>query len=239
MSEPRYIHFTMPKLSLSWIKSNPGVSLMSASILVSATRLGDAFADAAGSRITGGAWEMLHAASGIGLAFIEPVAIFYCVRALSKARGRSPWASRVLVALLSLSVLCLVIIGLPVVVSKTLGMTEQELLDRWQLWIWGGAIAVSNMILMASAAIADHLNSLRAVNTVDAKIRMRKPASRKLPPAGSLKALPKPGGVSDEEFMNAWYALPDGQKTLSGIMAALGMKRTAAWEKKRRLIDGK
>lgn len=237
MSEPRYIHFTVPKLT--WIKSNPGVSLMVASILVSATRLGDAFADAAGSRIVGGVWEALHAASGIGLAFIEPVAIFYCVRALSKARTRSPWASRVLVALLSVSVVCLVIIGLPVVVSKTLGVTEQELLERWQLWVWGGAIAVSNMILMASAAIADHLNSLRTVNTVDAKLRISKSRPKALPKGQLKPALPKPGSVSDEEFVNAWFALPDGQRTLSGIMAALNMKRTAAWEKKRRLIDGK
>jgi DNA-binding transcriptional regulator YdaS (Cro superfamily) len=156
-------------MKLSQLKENPGLALIMGAMVVSAPRYVDALGNSAGFRIVSGAWDVTHAVSGLGMAPLEAVSIWYTSAMLSRY-GRRNASSGALLALIVAMMLSLAVIVTPTIMATANAMMVRDLLDRSGMWVWSTALMLAPVLIVASSAIAEHLAGVkRVVKAVDIK----------------------------------------------------------------------
>jgi hypothetical protein len=157
------------RIDFQVIKERPGLALIMGSMLVGAPRYVDAFSNSAGFRIAGPAWDVTHAASGLGMALLEAVSIWYTSAMLSRF-GRRNVSSGTLLVLIIGTLISLAVIVTPTIMATANAMRVVDLLDRPGMWVWSTALMLAPILVIASSGIAEHLSGVkRVVKAVDIK----------------------------------------------------------------------
>ena len=145
---------------MNWqvLKDRPGMVLIVGSMVVGAPRYVDAFANSAGFRLNHPAWDLVHAASGLGMALLEALAIWFTSAMLSR-HGRKDLVSSLLAILIVVTLLALAVIVTPVIRATASHALVVNLLDESTMWVWSAALMLAPLLVIASSAIAEHLAS--------------------------------------------------------------------------------
>jgi hypothetical protein len=136
-----------------------GFLLIVGATIVAAVRYVGVFAHSEGWLISGDIWKWAVALSGLGMAILEGVAVWYCWRAWSAS---APGVTRS--ALLVLIIAMLVSVGLmvtPYIRAAMGGVLVGSILSDLVSWAWALSVAVSPLVVMAAAGLAE--NALQGV----------------------------------------------------------------------------
>lgn len=157
------------RIDFQIIKDRPGLALIMGSMLVGAPRYMDAFANAAGFRISGPAWDVIHATSGLGMAPLEALSIWYTCAMLSRF-GRRNLTSATLLALIVWTLISLAWIVTPTIMATAYSIRVVDLLSGSSMWMWSVELALAPIFVIASSGIAEHLSGVkRIIKPVDIK----------------------------------------------------------------------
>lgn len=147
-------------MNLQSLKERPGLWLIAGSMITSAPRYVGAFALAEGFRVISPLWDAIHAASGLGMAVLEAVAVWYCATSLSRY-GKRDAMSVLLAGLIVAMFVCLAWTVAPYIMASTQKLMIISLLDTTGLWAWSFALTLAPLVVMAASGIAEHLSTHR------------------------------------------------------------------------------
>jgi hypothetical protein len=130
-------------------------SLIIGAMLVAATRYVGVFAHSEGWQIAGDVWQWLVALSGLGMAVLEGVAVWYCWQAWSNAKpsGERNFLLWLIVAMF----ITLGVMVVPYTYAASHKKLTVEALGDWLQVLWSVAVSVAPLVVMAAAGLADKL----------------------------------------------------------------------------------
>jgi len=138
--------------------------LIIGAMLVAATRYVGVFAHSEGWLIAGDVWQWLVALSGLGMAVLEGVAVWYCWQAWSNAK---PNRERDILLLLIIAMfITLALMVAPYTYSASHKELTVTALSDWLQVVWAVAVSVAPLVVMAAAGLAE---KLRPVDAQDAQ----------------------------------------------------------------------
>lgn len=138
--------------------------LIIGAMLVAATRYVGVFAHSEGWLIAGDVWQWLVALSGLGMAVLEGVAVWYCWQAWSNAK-----ASRerdILLLLIIAMFITLALMVAPYTYSASHKQLTVTALGDWLQVVWSVAVSIAPLVVMAASGLAE---KLRPVDAQDAQ----------------------------------------------------------------------
>lgn len=159
-------------------------SLIIGAMLVAATRYVGVFAHSEGWMIAGDVWQWLVALSGLGMAILEGIAVWYCWQAWSNAQPNTE--RNFLMCLIVAMFVTLGVMVAPYTYAASHKKLTVDALNDWLQVLWSVAVSVAPLIVMAAAGLAE---KLLPVSTQDAQGEADSTALVSQAVAGAMDAL--------------------------------------------------
>lgn len=216
------------------IRSIGGLLIVGATV-VAAVRYVGVFAHSEGWLISGDVWRWAVALSGLGMAVLEGVAVWYCWGAWSKAQPGT-----VRNVLMGMIIAMLVSVGLmvtPYIRAAMGGSLVGDVLSDLFAWAWALSVAISPLIIMAAVGLAETVFRAsvpvdEAERSVSLTVTQRGPAvTGGAPLVDQVDRPALSGGIpvtlTDEQAqaVTAWDAF-QGRRSLRAVAAGLGWSHT-------------
>jgi len=150
-------------MRLDKLRDNPTLLLMLGATIVAVSRYVVVFAFAERFTITGAPWQWFNALSGVGMAVLEGVAVWFCWSAWSQARPSTE--RNVLLVLIVAMFATITGAVMPALQATTLGAGIADVLPGSWLWLWSGCVTIAPLLVMAASGLADHVETAQPAAT--------------------------------------------------------------------------